>query len=669
MSRLRIPDASRTGVSGIVTAVLRMAGGVLFVAGLLSLVEPANGPTGAESGGESIGVPHLQWVGWAEMAAGAVVALAPPAIGMGVLTGTGAVLLGWRGWFLEAGAPCPCLAGLRQRLGFTAQSWDPWMRALAAWFLMAGLACMFVLWMGRERCRKPVAREVVPGLGMVLFLFWSLFWWTGAYREVLVGVDDCFELPKMLFLARHPDLARAAYNDQPWLHTLINARLMRWLGEEVLWPRLFQMFSVSAFWMAVGWLGQRQLGVAGLLGAAVLMLSNQETVPLWFSVMLEPAALAWACVSAACLYRPGGMPRHWQVVLSGVVMAAAAHMKLTAAVAAPGLVALVASQYGWMAGIRMLLPWMAGFLPAFGLFAFISPNFHWGWLLGVHWEARHTLTVEVLDVEMWGLFLRSGWLPTGVAGLAGLWIVLRRRDPAIGWWAVGMLCGALAFLGIARPWWPMYQLQFQIPMAVLGGLAVQQAWWNLRDVAVVAVRGGPAGVGRPVDTRWLASGFVKLLALPTLAALWIGPGAAEIGLGLPRMREMAWLVNPGRLELLRLFAPKVRWVYGSPETGGERFLAGVCAPPELLVVSGKRLASGTLDARRYRELIQSSRPEVLILSRRDLADPALLAWVRDTYECVHRTETHDMWVVRSLLPQGAVLQDLRPSLLGPSHGM
>ena len=78
------------------------------------------------------------------------------------------------------------------------------------------------------------------------FLPYALFalWVLGPRLDSVLsfGGDDGFELCKSALLARRPELAPHMWNDQPWLHTMLNAALFRLLGEHAALPRLFSVW-------------------------------------------------------------------------------------------------------------------------------------------------------------------------------------------------------------------------------------------------------------------------------------------------------------------------------------------------------------------------------------------------------------------------------------------
>lgn len=464
---------------------------------------------------------------------------------------------------------------------------------------------------------------------------------------VCVGYDDPWELLKIGFLIRHPDLAERIWNDQPWLHTLLNAALCRWWGEGPLLPRLFNIFSVGAMWMALAWLGRGTIGGIGMAAAILLMAGTDIGLRLMLSTMLEPPAFAWAIVAAALLRTPeGGRPRPWQLLLSGLVMAAALHLKLTAALVAPGLVFLWMRLYGWHHSLRLAPVWLAGFGLGFFLLARLSPSFRWDWLLGSHWTARTGVNADFVSPSPQQVLLQMDHWPCWLAGVAGLILMIRQRPPPVATFAAGSLLGALAFLGVARPWWYYYAYHFFIPAAVLGGWALESAWRRLYDLPPKLPPRPCHPRGKPLSRPWLA-----VLFLATTAALWTG-------FALPRtartLSELGPHLQPGQpwlVDLLRSRAAITRWVYASPHYLNELVQAGVYPPPELLVLSGKRFWSGQITWAQLPDILDQTGTDLLVVHRRrELARPDFRQWMIDHYVLLERFEDTEVWE-RKLPPE------------------
>lgn len=460
-----------------------------------------------------------------------------------------------------------------------------------------------------------------------------------------VVVDDGWELGKIHYALQHPDLLHRVWNDQPWLHTLLNAALCRWFGEGPWIPRLFTVLSVGAMWAAVAWMGRSHLGFAGLAFGALLWAGSYWTLPMSVSAVLEPPALAWAVVSAGLLARANGPPGWGRAVISGAVMAAALHIKFTAAVVAPGLALLLLRLYGWRKSLQLLGPWLLGWGAAFAALAWISPSFRWDWLLGSHWAARAGAMTDP-TFERYPVPLLGTSHPVMLAsGVFGLWTVMRLGWPPVGMFAVGAWLGAFVFKAVAYPWWPYYEHHFAVPLTVLGALAAAQAarvlrdWWTEPPQPAGSASPG-MGLGR---LRSFGVGW-SILVLSSLGALWVGFGAAVPytlwgSRGLPESR-----LDPVLLRYLQEAPQKGRWCYAAPHHYPELAHCRMLPPPELLIVPRKRFWSGQITWSQITEYLDAYEVEWLILEENvELVEPVFVSWLTNRYEMVTRRGVSQLW--------------------------
>lgn len=481
---------------------------------------------------------------------------------------------------------------------------------------------------------------------LVLTVLLACFWWRDLGTAIYVGYDDPWELLKIGFFVRHPELGARVWNDQPWLHTLLNAWLCRSIAPGAWIPRLFTIASVAAMWAAVGWMGRGVPGALGLTTGFLLVAGTDTGLRLMLSTMLEPASMAWAVVAAALLCGGVAGPGPFRAALSGLVMAAALHVKFTAAITVPGMVFLVLRRYGWRGALRLLPAWMTGFGSGFVGLVWASPSFRWDWLLASHWEARHGIESGFEPPTPLEILLQVENLPWLLAGLAGLAWALRTGASPVETFALGWLAGAFAFACVARPWWYYYQYHFLVPASLLGGgflertLACLGAWGpGARTEARFA---GSRG-GRFSPPVWSC-----ILVPATVGALWLGFGLTGTLRTLMFMGPGFTPAQPLVVQMLREQAPRIRWCYGSVEYLAELVQAGVYPPPELLVMSPKRLWSGQLNLSRLAHILESTGTELLLLHRRrEPADPNFAEWLHRRYRMWESMGDAEIWILQS----------------------
>jgi len=461
---------------------------------------------------------------------------------------------------------------------------------------------------------------------------------------VTVGRDDHWEILKVHFAVREPELLPRVWNDQPWLHTLLNARLCQWLGEGLPVMRLFTVGSVAAMWAAVVWLGRGALGFVGVVSAALLVAGWRYGMPLQFSFMLEPAAWSWAFVAAGLLYRTGGRLPAWQATLSGAVMGAAMQMKLTAVLVAPGLVLLCWRVYGLRESLRLVVPWGLGWAASFGLVAWLSPNFRWDWLLGSHWAANQA--AETVP----GLLSGARWpwstpdcLVALVAGGFGLLGLRRLGWPPVGVFAVGVLVGALLFRAVARLWWDYYELHFVWPLSILGGLGIAEAVRILRWQWSGQGRAGGEGISTLVLPSTRAVGRA-VLVLSSVPALWVGVGLGLAAWEWNKIHSWRSYAEPMVRRHLQATATTNRWCYGASPFYREFAQDGVFPPPELLILPPKRFWSGQITWEGVATCLETNRvPLLLLLRDLELQESTFVSWLTQHYAPVEFGDRTEVW--------------------------
>lgn len=459
----------------------------------------------------------------------------------------------------------------------------------------------------------------------------------------LLGGDEGWEMMKIHFAARKADQLVRVWNDQPWLHTLLNAHLVRWLGEGPQWPRLFTVGSMAAMWAAIAWMGRSVLGFVGMATAAFLYWTWSEGLFLTFSVMLEPVAWAWAWVAAAILYSGDRELPWWRAVCSGAVMGAAMQMKLTSAVIAPGLVLLSLRLYGWRGSLRVAGPWLIGWAASFGLIAWLSPSFRWDWLLGSHWAANRAAPMDPSLQDASASILTVETLTPLLAGGFGLLVLRRLGRPPLGVFALGVLVGGGLFKAVANLWWYYYGIHFVLPCSVLGGMAVadsmrvlQRYWSGAQAGAGAGAEGEPAG--SPPSVAY------AVLVLSTVGALCAGVGSGSILMRWTALSRLPLRPDPILVQQLRAAGASNEVCYASITYYHELLVAGVFPLPEFLILPAKRFLSGQVTWADVAQALESNRVPLLILERdRELAQPEFAGLVRRHYGLTDVQGNTEVW--------------------------
>lgn len=495
-------------------------------------------------------------------------------------------------------------------------------------------------------------RQLAAWLGVFvsygLFALWAL---GPRLNNVLsFGGDDGFELCKALLVARRPDLAPQMWNDQPWLHTMLNAALFRLVGEHAVLPRMFSLVSLGALLSAAVHLLRGSLNFAGGLALGCFLLAG-EGMPNWsVAAMLELPAISWAMLSAALAATPPGVVVRWRMVSAGALLALACHIKFTALVLLPALLLMVWVQIG-ARQFGLALVWASlAFVTVFSLLVLLSPSFDLEQLVVPHAPAVSAIgTAERAQFYPQWVWILGDPAPLLAAVFAMTHSVFKRCKSALVFTLV-LFCTAVVIALGYRPWWPYYLIHLQAPIAMLGAVGVTWLSQQLHDIFQM----------RPEARNLLVSRW------PTPAKNWppiprvIGGMAAVLalwsGFALPRtMSAMEQLNNYPTAQssqlvaMLRCYHDRIRWCY--TELRDIAFHGGVLIPPELIVLSHKRFWHGDLDERRLWNWVRLYAPEAIIVTETYREQhPICAERLEQDYVLCVKESGKECWLARSLNP-------------------
>ncbi len=163
-----------------------------------------------------------------------------------------------------------------------------------------------------------------------------------------IGGDEPFELTKGLLWAKGCSLYTKVWNDQPPLFTVFLGVLFRIFGCKIAVARGLAVFFGAVLVTGLFHFVRRVSGVLAAAVAAFCLVAAPEVFRLTISAMLEAPAIGvglWALWPVWRWEQSGG--KRWLVV-SGLIMAVALQIKLTAAIMGPALAVEIAlASAGW----------------------------------------------------------------------------------------------------------------------------------------------------------------------------------------------------------------------------------------------------------------------------------------------------------------------------------
>ena len=471
-----------------------------------------------------------------------------------------------------------------------------------------------------------------------------------------IGGDDGFELCKADLLYQRPELASRMWNDQPWLYTQLASLGFHIFGRQPIVLRALVIASTIAMTLAIAYLVSPKPAWTVGLASALGILTAGGIATLTYAAMIELPACAWAVVAGAVIAGRRETSKAWHL-LSGLIMACAVHIKFTALVFLPGIVlAILVNDIPLRAKIRSVVFWITGFVSAFGFLALVAPSFSIDQLFGSHLAALHKVSNDPNATARFhlGLLLPNPALWLG--GLIGMaWLACQKDWPHLAL-IVGFLLGAVIFAAICQPYWEYYTVQFWIPLTALTLIALRH--WA-RTTALTAVYGmGVAGLpksGRVLG--WIVSSGAAVVAL------WCGFAAPQMVKELKGIASSRIVTEDPMITELRRLTGRTRWMFTLDLPYA--FHAGILVPPELIVLSQKRILATGIDGVAIRRILERYVPGLLLLQKRgELQNGDWRQWLDGRYVLVAQNEKEELWQLSTLHPTPLKCKEDRIRIFG-----
>ena len=454
---------------------------------------------------------------------------------------------------------------------------------------------------------QELAWHTLPPLiyfvGMLLYFpYWDMFW---------IYSDEGVELMKALLVSKGYPLFSQVWSEQPPLHTHLLALLFQINGPGVFIARLLTLcFSCLLVWAVVQMVRLTWGNWAALASAILLVLL--PTFPLLsVAALTGQPALALVCVSLLGLFY--WHERHSWVVLalSGIVMGLALLTKAFMLFLIPAFTVLLfgleyldlAQPRNLRTALRPAIVWggAVGFSVVVVSMALVGPTNLWQ-LIQPHIAAAQSSSYPPNE-QLYSIhfYLRNAW-PILLLALVGAALAFSQRRVWMLYPAVWMGLAWL-ILSFYQPVWSHHQMLVTIPAAILAGGAVAEGlywitrlWRNGLKVTLDSALSGIALV--------LAL-IVLIVRLPDLVNLY---QAKEDASSAPRAA-----FEDRVMRRINQYAPQTHWMV--TDLPMYAFRAGLVVPPDLAVISWKRLAAGDLSEAEILATIQEFEPEQVLLGR------------------------------------------------------
>ena len=453
--------------------------------------------------------------------------------------------------------------------------------------------------------------------------------------------DEGINLVKAQMFMRGYPLYSEIWNDQPPAFTYMLAGDFHFFGMKANNGRiLVLLLACGLIWAMLQYLQQVWGSVHALAGAALLVLLPRFT-DLSVSVMVGLPAITFAMFSLLALLQWHTKHRYFWLLFSAAAMALSVLTKIFTGFLAPiFLIGILIDEYNRFQHNRKWQP-------------IITPAFLWGLIFALlvvvpaiivirpenfYQIFQDHLTASALEKYRSDPNYYLGpqlidAIPVLVLAVFGvIYTLIRKR------WLSAYLISwmAVAFLLLSRhvPVWSHQQLLITIPAAGLAGAAIGESFHDLKKYFLSPVR----------------SYVVIFLALMTLA-MTVYTGYARIPVTLSAFNTYPSFEDPPPkptasevkfLRKIRQYAPETHWFVTDMPIYA--FYANIKVPPDLVVLSSKRVETGDLTEDQIIATIQKYHPEQVLFGRNEF--PTVRKYLEADYHIVNDRELSSLYVLK-----------------------
>lgn len=471
---------------------------------------------------------------------------------------------------------------------------------------MAGDAGAWAVDAGRDR------RELLRSLAIPVLYFTGVLVLVPFGERFQHSYDEGINLIKGLLCAQGHDLYIDIWSDQPPLLTLLLSKCTVWFGPSAFAARTVILALASLLLFAFyGCLRQSVKPLPAFLATLGLALSR-DFMRLSVSVMVGLPALAVTMLSLYAFFRTVKRRRPGLLITSGVLFALGLQVKLFAAFLVPivAVQLLLLSRRDARGGGRLdWIPvglWLGSLAATTIPFILIVYADAWPQLVSAHLGAQVREAFAQRDHLHDFLQLFAYHQPVMVLMAIGVFAIARRRQ-ITGFLPVAWFFTATLVLWLHSPIWYHHILLISIPLFWLAGHGMEFAIESLGEFPKSA---GFDSLDRTGKYMGIALAGSVLVSAATLSL------ATDHG-----YHEVTRPDHPCMLQLwddVIRYAGDTRWMWSDEPLFA--YYAGLAVPPEIAVITMKRVLSGNITQERMLETLREYRPEQVLLGRFEYAD-------------------------------------------------
>jgi len=545
----------------------------------------------------------------------------------------------------------------------------------------------------RVNLRSSVVSPVVA-LAAVLLLFAALEFFIPIRTTVQIGADEGFELAKATLCLNGYKLYSDVWCDHPPLHTSLITEAVKYINSSVAGPRLvtigFAALLIASVFLIAFRLGSLTVVGHGVLTAppphsdriglgavrtprptinesgllcgvitTVLLIASPGFLELSSSCMMEIPALAPAVTALCVLFWNGS--RSWYIgpVIAGLLFGISLEMKILGLLLYPVAALVLWTQLEFPRAVRsMLILGATSVLTLVGLDLVIDKgafmmNFHQSWMS----HFAPTVSSEYgspSDHRFPFTLLIKNWDMTLPAVIGIVWLVRRSRKTRSALVPLGWLGLVLIAFVTHKPWWSYYYVHIAIPLCLCAGFGLARVMelsvpfasrTSNRAVEATVHAASRKFVNSRLRRRWVITMILPASAYALFALLWIGSRAY---LEISEIRKSPQTYYSLVLTEIDRFKPFTKWIYTDNLTYS--FYSRIPVPPQLAVVSLKRLWPGEITVAAIADDVRKYKPELIAL-RNDTRELPFQELLNTEYRLVYQDAENRLYAHRSIANQ------------------
>lgn len=415
-------------------------------------------------------------------------------------------------------------------------------------------------------------------------------------------------LMKSLLYLKGFSLYGQIWSDQPPLFTVILAFWFKLFGASAYAGRILTLIFSNALLFAFYWILRNQLGIFCAIMAALYLILSNDFIRLSTSVMIGLPALSFMMFSILCATLYKKSQAKYLLILSAIFMALSLQTKLFAVFLTP-LVLIELFRDRKNRSYPALYSWLFVFGAVY--FSIILIFFHSGLsslmqqLIKPHYLARAAfdkLHYSLLNDNIYQAILND--CDTVLLSLSGIAIIIIKKS----WrhlFPFLWLLSAFLILLQHRPVWLSHYLLLSIPLSWLAAISIREFFY----------------------------GHINSKLLRTIIAGLIIISIVRLPVKYTTILRNVKLNNSLREHLviksISKYNKKARWIFTDRPIFA--FYANILTPPELAVISKKRIWTGNLTSGYLISTLERYKPELVLLGRFENYNKKIVSYFEKNY--------------------------------------